>query len=58
MPFKGHTPRQHRATSAKGGRTRIRKVTRAQQIAWGKKGGQASVQARYAKEARRLMGCE
>jgi hypothetical protein len=42
MPFKGHTPRQHRAASSRGGRSRMKRVTYAQQLAWGKKGGEAT----------------
>lgn len=39
MPFNGHTPRQHRAVAAKGGRNRMKKITRDQQRAWGRLGG-------------------
>ena len=37
--FNGHTPRQHRAVAAKGGKSRMKKVTREQQKAWGRRGG-------------------
>ena len=42
MPFNGHTPRQHRAASAKGGKRRMKRVTHDQQREWGKRGGLAS----------------
>lgn len=37
--FNGHTPRQHRAVAAKGGKSRMKKVTREQQKEWGRLGG-------------------
>ena len=37
--FNGHTPRQHRAVAAKGGRNRMKTVTRDQQREWGRRGG-------------------
>ncbi len=40
--FTGHTPRQHRASSRKGGLARIAKVTRKQQAEW--------IRKRWAKE--------
>lgn len=40
--FNGHTKRQHRASSIKGGKARMRTVTREQQQAWGRKGGLAA----------------
>jgi general stress protein YciG len=40
--FNGHTPRQARATQSKGGKARIRKVTREQLREWGRKGGEAN----------------
>lgn len=40
--FQGHTPRQHRATSRKGGLARIAKISGAQQRAWSRKGGEAN----------------
>jgi hypothetical protein len=40
--FNGHTKRQHRATSRKGGLARIRKITREDQREWARKGGEAN----------------
>lgn len=53
--FNGHTPRQHRASASKGGKVRMRSVTREQQIAWGRLGGlasQARIRAQREAEAR------
>lgn len=40
--FNGHTPRQHRASSRKGGLARVKGVSRQQQKAWSKRGGEAT----------------
>lgn len=47
--FNGHTPRQHRAVAAKGGKSRMKKVTREQQKAWGRLGGLRSQERLRAK---------
>lgn len=47
------TPRQHRAAAAKGGRSRMKKVTREQQREWGRLGGLRN-QARLREHRARL----
>lgn len=48
--FRGHTKRQHRASSAKGGQRRTQTIPRIVRMSWSRKGGEAN--------RRRLLGAD